>query len=161
MVSDAPGNTLTLERLSALGFDLSGLSVRGVEPGDVDLAEQWWEARHPGSPLPAALLPPLGVVIEDTVGPAGMLWCYESFGVGVGFLEFPVTRPGLSMRAAGTVMALAVCACCHLAGQSTDPPGEFRVFRVATPGPIARFLTRLGFRFADFGTPLRGLLLVN
>lgn len=151
---------LTPARLAALGFDLEGLTVRAYTAEDAAALSNWWSYRHAGE-FPFALLPPLGVVVEDIWGPAGMLWCYESFGVGVAFLEHPVTRPGLSVKTAGEVMAMAVCSCVHLAGKSVEPMGQYGVFRVATPPAIARFLSRLGFKFCDWGTPQRGMILLN
>ena len=136
------------------------LTVREFAPDDIPLLEQWWGQRH-SDPFPLALLPPLGVVIEDDAGPAGMLWCYECFGVGVGFLEFPVTRPGLSLRQAGEVMEFAMNCCVRLAGKCVEPPAEVPFFRVFTTVPVARFLEGRGFQFCDFGQPVRGMIFHN
>ena len=151
---------LTPARLAKLGFDLRGINVRKFTPEDLPEFEAWWAARHVGA-LPAGLLPPLGVVVEDEKGPAGMLWCYECYEVGVAWLEYPVTRPGLNVRRAGVVMAMAVAACMQYAGHHCIPPARYHVFRVATPSPIARFLRRLGFQFSDGGTPQRAMIFLN
>ena len=90
------------------------------------------------------------------------MWCfYESYGVGVAWLEYPVTRPGLTMKQAGAVMAVAVAACMQTAGKECVPPATYHVFRVATSSPIARFLGRLGFQFSDGGTPQRAMFFLN
>jgi hypothetical protein len=118
--------------------------VRPYDPADFPMVNYWW-TEHTAHPLNATTLPPLGVLVCDAEGPAGALWCYESFGTGVAMLEWPVTRPGLSGKQARAVMAYAVAACVALAGKTVDPPAVYRCFRVATLAPIARFLTRLGF----------------
>jgi hypothetical protein len=152
---------LTPARLAKLGFDVGALRARFYEQDDLPLLQAWWSSRH-GEDLPVALLPPLGVVVEDASGEAiGMLWCYESFGVGVAWLEYPVTRPGLTMKQAGAVMAVAVMACMQVAGKECVPPASYHVFRVATSSPIARFLERLGFQFSDGGTHQRAMIFLN
>ena len=152
---------LTPSRLAKLGFDMEGLRARFYEQDDLPLLQEWWVSRHSEDP-PVGLLPPLGVVVEDASGEAiGMLWCYESYGVGVAWLEYPVTRPGLTMKQAGAVMAVAVMACMQVAGKECVPPATYHVFRVATSSPIARFLGRLGFQFSDGGTPQRAMFFLN
>ena len=132
--------------------------VRAFEPEDIPTAEAWWGARHKSS-FPAAMLPPLGVVLEDMRGPAAMLWCYESYGVGVAFLEFSITRPGLSLKEARLAVRHTIEACCVLAGSRVQPPAKFRVFRGNTSKTLARELSRMGFVFTDGGEPLRGMAL--
>jgi hypothetical protein len=152
---------LTPARLAKLGFDMEGLRARHYEQDDLPLLQTWWSSHH-GDSLPWGLLPPLGVVVEDANEEAiGMLWCYECYGVGVAFLEFPVTRPGLTMKQAGAVMAVAVMACMQTAGKECVPPAHYYAFRVATSSPIARFLGRLGFTFSDGGTPQRAMIFLN
>ena len=131
-------------RLEELGFSFGGLTARLIVEGDFPLVNEWWITHKKGG-FAVALLPPLGVMVEDESGPVGALWCYEPAGVGVGFLEFPVTRPGCSAAKAKTVMAYALATIMGLAGKFYDPPGEYNVFRACTTGPIARFLRRLGF----------------
>lgn len=167
-VTDAPravdfesSGLLTPQRLAELGFDLSGLSVRHYQLSDFPTLNAWRMHRHSAqSPLAETTLPPLGVVVEDEHGPAGALFCYESFGVGVGILELALSRPGLSVKRAGAVMAFAVCACVQLAGKLVEPQGEFRLFRSASPPVIVRFLKRLGFVQAD-STPHFTMFLRN
>lgn len=89
-----------------------------------------------------------------------MLWCYESCGVGVAFLEFSITRPGLSLKEARLAVRKTIEACCSLAGSRVHPPAKFWVFRGSTTKPLARELTRLGFIFTDGGEPLRGMALI-
>lgn len=119
-------------------------TFRRVEADDHPFLREWWEA-HAGMEFPAAILPPLGVLVSDADGPAAALWCYEVYGVGVAFLEFPVSRPGLAVSVATAAFRAAVDACVKLAGQLIVPPGEFRVFRCMTLAPIARVLGRMGW----------------
>ena len=151
---------LTPERLAALGLDVSGLQLRPFVLADYVLLSSWWKDRH-GAMVGSALLPPLGVVVEDIEGPAGMLFCYECYGVGMAFLEFACSRPGLSLRRASAVMGMAVSGCCALAGKAVVPPAVIKLFRVSAAPAVARFLRRLGFHFCDGGAPQRGLFIHN
>lgn len=105
----------------------------------------WWDAHGLKGGFPRALLPPLGIMVSDAEGPCAALWCYESFGVGVAFLEFPVSRPGLSSRRAADAFSTAVTGCMMMAGKLAQPPGEYRVFRSCTLPGIARVMQRMGF----------------
>ena len=120
-------------------------TFRRVEPDDHAFLREWWEAHAPGTEFPVGILPPLGVLVVDGDGPVAALWCYESYGVGVAFLEFAVSRPGLSAAAAAAAFQAAADACVKLAGQLVVPPGEFRVFRCFTLPAIARVLGRSGW----------------
>jgi len=113
-------------------------TFRRVESDDHPFLREWWNAHAPGTEFPAGILPPLGVLVVDGDGPVAALWCYESYGVGVAFLEFPVSRPGLSAAVAAAAFRGAADACVKLAG-------EFRVFRCFTLPAIARVLGRTGW----------------
>ena len=74
------------------------MTVRPYHPEtDSDLCADWWHA-HTGLALQTAVLPPLGVMAEDETGPCAAAWLYLSAGIGIAFLEMPVSRPGLSLR---------------------------------------------------------------
>jgi hypothetical protein len=88
------------------------------------------------------MLPPVGVVVERDGEPLGALWCYESCGIGVAFLEWPCSAPGLGQRQALEVFRMAVDACVALAKNN----GDYSIFRCSTLPAIARVLPRLGFR---------------
>ena len=123
--------------------ELPKLTVRPYVIEDAGLVSSWWDARR--EPFHQAMLPPLGVVVCDDNGPAVALWCYECYGVGVCFLEFPVSRPGQSLSAVYRAFAYAVEACKMLAGKSVEPPGKYQFFRAFTLPTIARSLKRMGF----------------
>ena len=134
-----------MERFAAAGGDPSGLTVRKYQATDRPLVSKWLQAHGHGE-FTDANLPNLGLIVEDAAGPIAALWCYESFGVGVGHLTAPISRPGLTAKQAWNALGLAVCACVDMAGKWHEPEGDFRVFHCATLKPIARYLKRLGFK---------------
>lgn len=138
--------SLSPASLTAAGVDVSGLTVRDFDrDADFPMVERWWNERNPG-PLHLALLPPLCVIVENSCGPVAFLACFESSGVGVAFLEFPVTVPGLSLRDARAALLFAVASVIQLAGTRVVPAGEYKIFRVSTLPGIARVLRRFGFQ---------------
>lgn len=114
--------------------------IYGQKVGDYQLVNEWWR-RHNDSDLPETLLPPLGVIVEQAGEPLGALWCYESFGIGVAFLEWPCSKPGLTSKQATEVFRYAVEACIQVAKSH----GDFCIFRCSTLAPIARILPKFGF----------------
>lgn len=114
--------------------------VYGLKAGDYQLVNGWWR-RHNAIDLPETLLPPLGVMVELDSEPVGALWCYESFGIGVAFLEWPCSKPGLGRKEATEVFRFAIEACISLAKSH----GDYSVFRCSTLAPIARVLPKFGF----------------
>ncbi len=76
------------------------MTILPYSPNDHgEIIARWWTA-HTGRVFQHALLPPVGLVGSDEHGPCCAVWLYMSVGIGVAFLENPVTRPGLSMRKA-------------------------------------------------------------
>ncbi len=126
-------------------IDTTGLTAELVRNADFPLVANWWQA-HTGEALAQAALPPLGVLVSDAAGPCAAVWCYECFGVPVAELVFPVTRPGMSLRAASAALAYGLAACVAAAGKAHEPEAAFRFFKVFAPRPTVRFLKRLGFR---------------
>jgi hypothetical protein len=135
---------LTVE-VNVEGFDFAGLAVRSYDVADRPTLELWW-MDHRGAPMADLPLPPLGIIVEDGDGPACALWCFETYGTGVAWIEMPITRPGLAYKRASTVLAFAVMALTKLAGAGYEPRGEFTRFRICCPPPMARMLRRIGFR---------------
>lgn len=134
MVSEAP-------TIPALQARLYGEAV-----GDYQLVSGWWEARH-GEPLAETILPPLGVIVEDGQGPCAAVWCYECFGVGVCFLEFPIARPGMHFNASLRAFEMAIEGCVRIAKQH----GDFSLFQGYTLPAIARALRSIGFVSGETG----------
>lgn len=135
-----------VQRLHGLGFNLSGLTVRPYDGARDALLFSEWAARDHGSGARLlSLLPPIGVVVEDSAGPSAMLWCREAYGVPAADLEFSVTRPGQSLKQSSAAMAFAVASCIELAGRLVVPPADYSVFRVTCRPSMGRFVKRLGF----------------
>ncbi len=116
------------------------LRLYGEKLGDYQLVNQWWMERHE-RPFQETQLPPIGVIVERAGVALGALWCFECYGIGVCFLEFPITKPKISAGLGLRVMKLAIEACATLAKSHGDF-GELRVF--AAPA-IAKVLLRMGF----------------
>lgn len=114
--------------------------VYGVQAGDYQLVNSWWKRTNDGD-LPEVFLPPLGVMIERDGIPSAALWCYECFGIGVCFLEYPCAVAGLALSELVRVFGFAVDACVKLAKQH----GDYSLFRCSTLPTIARVLPKLGF----------------
>jgi hypothetical protein len=129
--------------MEAAGLSSEGLTVRAVTKGDFALLN--WCAQSHNGVLPESSLPPLGVLVSDSDGPACALWCFETYGSGVAWLEYPVTRPGLSVAEAQQVLAFAIQTLMESAGSGYDPPATFTRFRVNAPPAMGRFLRKLGF----------------
>jgi hypothetical protein len=74
------------------------LQVRfyGEKPGDFQEISRWWSSGVGSGMFQETILPPLGVVVESYGTRIAALWCYECLGIGVAFLAFACTRPGLS-----------------------------------------------------------------
>lgn len=111
----------------------------GERPGDYQEIVSWWENR--GQALPETLLPPLGVVIEKQGEMVAALWCYESFGVGVAFLDFPCTKPGIWPGLAYYALAMAE----HSIVTVLRQKGAHKLLRCYTTPEIARGLERVGY----------------
>jgi hypothetical protein len=122
------------------------LLLRPYTPSDYPTINAWWQSRHGAlSDFPSPLLPPLGVVVEEEGEPVFALWCYESFGVGVAFLEYPVSRPGRTAAQTKEAFAEALRGITALAGKRCEPPGEYRVFRAVPGVSLCRGMRALGF----------------
>ncbi len=82
-------------------FELK-LRAYGLGLGDWQTVSGWHEARH-GEPLPETILPPLGIIVEDSAGPVAALFAGQYVGIGIAVADFFLTRPGLSLSAARRV----------------------------------------------------------
>lgn len=127
--------------------DEQSLTVRPYSAeADFPLVNDWWQARHGAmADLPQAMLPPLGVIVEDSAGPLFALWCYESAGVGVAFIEWPVSRPGLTVAQTREAFQRAVESIILTAGKCWNPPGDYNVFRANVCPAVFRSIKEMGF----------------
>lgn len=125
---------------------LGALTIRlyGAKSGDYQLVNEWWN-HHRQEDLPETILPPNGVIVESDGNPACAVWLHLSLGIGVAFLENPVTRPGLTQREAVKCFAVAMGGLREIA--KVHDYGLFIAH--AEPG-IARVLQRAyGFKMAS------------
>ncbi|SKB08729.1 hypothetical protein SAMN02745166_05011 [Prosthecobacter debontii] len=125
--------------------DVTGLEAVMYDRQDFERVSYWWRI-HSGAAFHEASLPPLGVLVKLNGEPAAALWCYESYGVPVAELTFPVTRPGLSVKDARRALLYAVSCLISVAGKGHEPEATFTTFKVLTPQGLARFLVRMGFK---------------
>ncbi len=85
-----------------------GYRVRSFEmKRDFVMVNQWSRA-HGRDGLPAAYLPPDGIILTLQGEPIAAGWLYKSLGVGVAFLEHVHTRPGLTPKQAREAIAVLV-----------------------------------------------------
>lgn len=99
----------------------------------------WWQD-HCGDELPLALLPPVGLVVEADGGPVCACWLYLAAGIGVCWLEWPVARPGLTLRESCAAFSHAV-ECLEEIARTHD----YGVMVAHTLPPIARMMKGMGF----------------
>jgi hypothetical protein len=135
-----------VERFKEAGFSPDGLEARYVTDADLPTLDAWWRRRHPSMGIGSVPRPPLGVVVSINGEAAGAVWCYESFGVGLAQISFPVTRPGLLLPDAQRVIAYGIATVIGLAGQRCDPPARYTTFTASPSRGMARTLARLGFK---------------
>jgi hypothetical protein len=114
------------------------MEIREYRADDLPTLSAWHEARH-STPFPAAILPPLGFVVEQGAQPIAALFCYQSFGVGVAFIDIALSRPGLSLaharRAFFMCLSAIILACAD----------THKIFRAFPHPAIARILKTMGF----------------
>lgn len=71
------------------------MKARIYKPEDYDTVKPWWVG-HGVPDVSKAVLPPLGVIVEDDEGPVAVCWLYLALGVGVSWLAWLTTKPGLT-----------------------------------------------------------------
>ncbi len=125
-------------------WDAQGLSAEIFQMQHFEMVYDWWMS-HTGHDLKLSSLPPLGVIVRHNGTPWAAVWCYESYGVAVAELTFPVTKPGLKAKDSARALAYGALACMQAAGQGQQPPGCFRTFKVVCPKGKVKFMKSLGF----------------
>jgi hypothetical protein len=115
------------------------LRTYGVKTGDYQMVDAWWRARH-RSAFPENLIPPLGVVAERDGKPLAALWAYQSAGIGVAFLEYAVTAPGLSLMESRAALGRSL-----LGIEAILRKDGYSVARCVCARAMARALRAFGF----------------
>ena len=87
--------------------DIYGVREYGCEVGDYQMVSEWNEG-HTGKALAETLLPPVGVVVTQNGKGIAAGWMHLSAGIGVAFLENPVTKPGLDLKTARAALEWAM-----------------------------------------------------
>jgi len=68
---------------------------------DYPVAVEWWTAHQTTKAPLREMLPKLGLVASNEHGdPHAFAWLFMDNSVGVCFVEFPVTKPGIGLRRA-------------------------------------------------------------
>jgi hypothetical protein len=122
--------------------------VRMYEPEtDYGMIEQW-AAGHGKTPLPASILPRLGIVVQEVTAKTrkdmAALWLYMDNSVGVCFAEKSITRPGLSIKQAKEALLRGLDCLKQLAAAH-----GYGVMFLRTYPAMARFVKPLGFEQDD------------
>lgn len=89
----------------------------GTAVGDYQLVAEWRKA-HGCDSFPETLLPPDGVIVERDGQPVAAAWMYLSAGIGVAFLDFLTTAPGMTPAQASEALGHALALLKRLAKQN-------------------------------------------
>jgi hypothetical protein len=123
-----------------MGIDSHTWTVREYVKGDSLMVSQWW-ADHDQGMFPEALLPPVGIVVEHGGEPIAAIWLYMAVGIGVCWLEYPVSRPGISLKDSTVAFGLAIRAL-----EKVAKTHDYGVMLAHTLPGIARVMRSFGFR---------------
>jgi hypothetical protein len=119
---------------------MSQWTVREYLKSDWALVSTWWDAHAHGSALGEALLPPTGIVVEHEGEPLCACWLYLAVNIGVCWLEYPVSKPGLKLHEAREAFHLAIQALEKIARAL-----DYRIMLAHTLPGIARVMRSFGF----------------
>lgn len=117
----------------------------GEKVGDYQMVSSWMEGRGMGRLL-ENLLPPTGVVVECDGEAVAASWLYLCYGIGVGFWEGLVARPGISLE-----MARAACGHCLGALKAIAKANDTGLIKTYAKGALTVEAQRHGFVRADEG----------
>ena len=107
---------------------------------------RWWNRRHPDRVFQPGMLPPVGLVAVDETGPCFALWMHLSAGVGVAFLENPVSRPRQALAKSKEAFLMLLAAMEKIATAH-----DYGVIICHAPEVTARVMRKQGY---DFHTKL-------
>lgn len=116
------------------------LTVREYAKADWPVVSSWWDMHAHGAALHEGLLPPVGILVADETGPLCACWLYMAVNIGVCWLEYPVSKPGLSLSEAKEVFRLAVQALEKIAKTH-----DYNIMMAHTLPGIARVMRGFGF----------------
>ena len=82
------------------------MQLKEFTADDYETCAQWWSG-HGWEPVPAVVLPKLGMMVVDDEAPICAAWLYMDNSVGVSMLEWLVTNPDVSpMQTARAIKTL-------------------------------------------------------
>ena len=126
------------------------MTIRQYTSDDFATVETWAKAR--GLTIIPQLLGKNGFLIEDEKGPIAVAFVYLTFDVPLAFIDNLFTRPGTSIKQCREAWAifwrtvqdyLANLRSCE------DGPLGYKVVRIFTRTPLARFLRADGWHVSD------------
>jgi hypothetical protein len=122
-------------------------SVRGYgeKVGDYQMVSGWMEERGMGRLL-ENLLPPTGVVVECDGEAVAASWLYLCYGIGVGFWEGLIAKPGVTLG-----MARLACGHCLGALKAVAKANDTGIIKTYAKGALAMQAQCHGFIRADEG----------
>lgn len=114
--------------------------TRLYKPEDYAEISRWWTQRRLAA-VPKSILPKTGIVSEDATGSLAAAWVYLDNSVGLAWLAWVVTRPGLPGRRAPMVLQ-GLVGCCEAVAEELG----YKVMFTMTHRPgFGRWLQREGF----------------
>ena len=118
------------------------MHARLYKPDDHATLQEWCVG-HRSESVPAAVLPPCGLVVEDAAGaPCAIAFLYMAVGVGVAWLAWMTTSPRLAPPAA----ARALKALLGAADAVCREHGYGLLFTMTNRSGLGTFLQRQGFK---------------
>ena len=124
--------------------------IRAYTPDDFPTVEQWAKARNMA--IIPQLLGPRGFIVEDEHGPLAVAFVYLTFEVPVAFVDNLFTRPGTSMKKCREGWPILWRTIQSYLANLRDCNGValgYRVVRIFTRTPLARFLKADGWHVSD------------
>lgn len=133
---------LALDAVAFRGIDHHHhMTIRAYTPDDFPIVEQWAKARSMA--IVPQLLSPNGFLVEDEQGPVAVCWVYLTFDCPLAFIDHLFTRPGTSMkkcREGWPILWRTIQAYLSNLRACDGTPLEYKVVRIFTRTPLARFL---------------------
>lgn len=126
------------------------MKIRTYTPDDFPIVEQWAKARNMA--IVPQLLGPRGFIVEDDHGPLAVAFVYLTFEVPVAFVDNLFTRPGTSMKKCREGWPILWRTIQSYLANLRDCNGValgYRVVRIFTRTPLARFLKSDGWHVSD------------
>ncbi len=111
-------------------------TVREYAADDLVLIDSWWKG-HRSERFPSELLPPVGVIALADGEPVAACWLYMAVNVGVCWIEYPISKPGLGIKKSAAAFDVLVRILTEIAKTH-----DYHVMIANTMPGIARFLER-------------------